>query len=302
MAFWKRSLAGPGYIILNTIRVMNIISLLAVVAASFVMLVKTFVVSQFYFFDGVSHVITATLGIFLIISELPFFRNYFSRNWPLLSLSSGFVTLGILMIIVGVSILGNLNKAATSEQNLGLSFWQIVISSGIVICILGFVNIVASYVFRTKSQGVTARMVRAYGAVAPQKVSDILSNSPSTRSPRRSFQLGRSDTLPSYHTSSNNLTQPAPQMQRSNTINTQVTRSSSGIYRPSPDTYRSMAPPMTRASSVYSQGSARPVTRMGLNISAPVSEDQEQFAKFKGSEDVRRPDLAAHPAWSGGRI
>ena len=62
MGFSKRSLTGSGYIILNTIRVMNIIALLAVIAASLVMLVKTFVVSQFFFFDGVSHVITASLS------------------------------------------------------------------------------------------------------------------------------------------------------------------------------------------------------------------------------------------------
>ena len=47
------------------------------------------------------------------------------------------------MIVVGVSILGNLNKEATSQQSLGLSGWQIVISSGIVILILGVGNIVA---------------------------------------------------------------------------------------------------------------------------------------------------------------
>jgi len=47
MSFFNRSLAGPGFIILNTIRVMNIIALLAVIAASWVMLVKTFVVSKY---------------------------------------------------------------------------------------------------------------------------------------------------------------------------------------------------------------------------------------------------------------
>lgn len=62
MPFFKKSLAGPGYIILNTIRVLNIIALVAVVAASFVMLVKTFIVSKFFFFDGVSHVITGFLA------------------------------------------------------------------------------------------------------------------------------------------------------------------------------------------------------------------------------------------------
>jgi hypothetical protein len=39
-------LAGPGYIILNVLRALNIISLASVVAASVVMLVKTFIVSK----------------------------------------------------------------------------------------------------------------------------------------------------------------------------------------------------------------------------------------------------------------
>lgn len=39
-------LAGPGYIILNVMRAMNIITLASVVASSVVMLVKTFIVSK----------------------------------------------------------------------------------------------------------------------------------------------------------------------------------------------------------------------------------------------------------------
>ena len=62
MPFFKRSLAGPGYVVHTVIRVMNIIALLSVVAASFVMLVKTFMVSKFFFFDGVSHLITGCVS------------------------------------------------------------------------------------------------------------------------------------------------------------------------------------------------------------------------------------------------
>jgi hypothetical protein len=62
MPFFKSSLSGPGYIVLNIIRVCNIVCLLAVVAASICMLFKTFIVSKFFFFDGVSHVITASLA------------------------------------------------------------------------------------------------------------------------------------------------------------------------------------------------------------------------------------------------
>ncbi|MCJ1256964.1 hypothetical protein MMC24_004789 [Lignoscripta atroalba] len=244
MGCFKRSLAGPGYIILNTLRVMNIIALLAVIAASSVMLVKTFVVSKFFFFDAVSNVLTAGLSLFLIVSELPLFRTYFSECWPLLSLSSGFVTLGGLMVVLGVNILGNLNKEATSQESLGMSFWQIVISSGIIVSILGVANIFASFIFRNRSLGVTSRMVRSYGAVAPHKVDDII-RSKSDR--RRSFHLGRSDTLPSYHTSPK-------------------------------------------------------VVETRMNISAPVNVEQGQFAKFKGSDEVQRPDLAHHPALYGQRI
>ena len=46
MGLSAKSLAGPGYVILNVLRVMNIIALLAVACASVVMLVKTFIVSK----------------------------------------------------------------------------------------------------------------------------------------------------------------------------------------------------------------------------------------------------------------
>ena len=58
MALSPKSLAGPGYIILNGIRVMNIIGLLAVIAGAVVMLVRTSVASKFFFFDAVTHVLT----------------------------------------------------------------------------------------------------------------------------------------------------------------------------------------------------------------------------------------------------
>ncbi|KAL9038913.1 MAG: hypothetical protein Q9180_002842 [Flavoplaca navasiana] len=204
MPFFKKPLAGPGYIILNVIRAMNIIGLLAVIVASFSMLVKTFIVSKFFFFDAVSHVITAALSMFLILTETPLFRNYILHSWPLLSPSHGFVTLGILMTIVGVSILGNLNKEATSQKSLGVSYWRIVISSGILVVILGVTNIFASYIFRQRKLGVTARQVRAYGAVAAQKALPMpvtMMSTPATSIHRsdtkhlRPFALQRSDTV-----------------------------------------------------------------------------------------------------------
>lgn len=46
MSSTSKSLAGPGYVILNILRIMNIIALLMVIMASWVMIVKTFIVSK----------------------------------------------------------------------------------------------------------------------------------------------------------------------------------------------------------------------------------------------------------------
>jgi hypothetical protein len=78
MKLLKKPLAGPGYIILNGLRILNIIGLTAVMVASWIMLVRTFVVSkvgeegpgayqarltsQFFFFDAVSHIITSCIS------------------------------------------------------------------------------------------------------------------------------------------------------------------------------------------------------------------------------------------------
>lgn len=81
--------------------------------------------------------------MFLIVSELSLFRGYFLRNWPLLSSEHGFVALALAMLMLGLDVLGNLNKEAESRKNLGLGFWRIVIGAGILIFILGFINLIA---------------------------------------------------------------------------------------------------------------------------------------------------------------
>ena len=62
--------------------------------------------------------------------------------------------------------------------------------------------------FRQKALGITARQVRDHGAVAPQKV--YVSPSPSRSNGRRSFHLGRSDTLPSYYTKNHSTSEHEP--------------------------------------------------------------------------------------------
>ncbi|KAL9097176.1 MAG: hypothetical protein Q9165_000603 [Trypethelium subeluteriae] len=244
MGLSAKSLAGPGYVILNVLRVMNIIALLAVACASVIMLVKTFVVSKFFFFDACSHVITTSISLFLIGSEVSLFRSYFARNWPLLSPSHGFVALGISMIVLGINILGNLNKQATSQQSLGLAFWRIVIGSGIIVFIMGFFNMIASYIFCDSSQGITSRMVRAHGATAADEQH---SGSPSIthsyakhtpvissplKSPFKSFSpfksMQRSSSLPSYYSGSSDSSPQKPKNERRQSVGPKMPLNISG--------------------------------------------------------------------------
>jgi len=62
MAIFGKSLAGAGYVVLNIIRAMNITALLAVSAASSVMLVKMFNNKSFFFFDACENLIRVILA------------------------------------------------------------------------------------------------------------------------------------------------------------------------------------------------------------------------------------------------
>ncbi|KAK0286765.1 hypothetical protein LTR35_004234 [Friedmanniomyces endolithicus] len=300
MTLSPKSLAGPGYIILNGIRVMNIISLLAVVTASVVMLVKTSLESNFFFFDAVSHVLTAITGMFLLVSELSLFRPYFARSWPLLSPSHGFVTLALAMIVLGINMLGNLNKYPTSQASLGLAFWRIVIGSGIIIFILGFVNLIASYVFRDRSKGVTARQVRAHGAVAVHQTP--MPNTRTPPAPELAQSYIRTPTTPSkssnpFHIFTSERRQSLlPSYHSNSPISSPVKEANS------PSSKYSRATDCTKKHGFsfigrnrQSVGPKLPVNSHGreMEISAPMGVNP-QFAHL-----VQRPDSAMHPSRTG---
>ena len=70
-------------------------------------------------------------------------QGYFDRNWSLIGQDSGFITLAIALMVLGVGLLGNLNTEATSEESLGLAFWRIILSAGILAMIMSVVNVVS---------------------------------------------------------------------------------------------------------------------------------------------------------------
>ena len=305
-----KKLAGPGFIILNVIRAMNIIVLLAVVAASVIMIVKTFTVSKFYFFDGATHAITVLASLFLIVSECSVFKSWFMRNWPVLSYDHGFNFLGLSMIVLGINILGNLNKEATSQKSLGLAFWRIVISSGVVVLVMGFVNIATTYIFRNPYLGVTARQVRSKGAVAISDKEALIENDGKPHSIATSFPT-RSQGASGAYTPSQ-YSQPSPV--RKSPVRNFVHRARDSIL----PSYRSQVPPYPKSPerAPYLQSPVRNISnqiteptaaakqaskelREGDGSSSPISPINEISAPLNVNPQFAhlvRPDNAHHPS------
>lgn len=79
----------------------------------------------------------------MIISELPILQGYFDNHWPMFGQESSFYSLGGIMMILGVATLGNLNTKAMTQEVIGMNFWQIIISAGVLAMIISVVNVLA---------------------------------------------------------------------------------------------------------------------------------------------------------------
>jgi hypothetical protein len=70
-------------------------------------------------------------------------QNYFDHHWPMFGQKSGFYSLAGIMMILGVSTLGNLNSKAMTQEVIGMPFWRIVTSAGILAMVVSVLNVLA---------------------------------------------------------------------------------------------------------------------------------------------------------------
>ncbi|EGE85699.1 hypothetical protein BDDG_08644 [Blastomyces dermatitidis ATCC 18188] len=253
-----KSLAGPGYIILNAVRVFNIICLLCIIAACSVLLIKTSTPTNFFVFDAMHRVIIIAVSMFLIISEVGFFEAWFHEYWGCFGRHSSFLALGITMVLLGISTIGCLNREDMNKDTIGFTFWQLVLGAGIITIVFGFVNIAVTFIYRTKKTGLKARHIRTDGAVAPGAIPSLNNLSRG----HKSFRLKREDSLPVYRESDDALSQSKYSRSLRSPIST--------------------TPSMRTVPSKYR-----------VNISQPIVENHEQFEKFSRSSGGSHPE---HPA------
>ncbi len=161
-------LRGIGYRLLNVLRPCNIVALLSVTVASWVMIVMTGVTGQFFFFDAIAHVFISSISMFLILTEVQLrpLKRYFERSWPVFAERHGFFWLGAAMVVLGCDMLANLNKPAFTVKNLGLPLWRVILAAGILSITFGIFNFIVTLVFRDGPANLTARMIRADGNLA----------------------------------------------------------------------------------------------------------------------------------------
>uniref|UniRef100_A0A8H7KA39 DUF7598 domain-containing protein n=1 Tax=Bionectria ochroleuca TaxID=29856 RepID=A0A8H7KA39_BIOOC len=166
-SFDMSSFRGVGMIILQILRVFTIIGLLAAETACAVLIAKVNTGNPYCVFEATSMVFTCGIALFLIVSEIGVFQRFFRKNWPAFSDQHGLGWLGFAIIIVACNILGKLNNSNSSAESLGsMSFWQLTLAAGILNLTFGVLNVIASFVFSDRKNGVNARDVRTHGSLA----------------------------------------------------------------------------------------------------------------------------------------
>ncbi|KAK1754570.1 hypothetical protein QBC47DRAFT_221012 [Echria macrotheca] len=163
---------GSGHLILNALRALTIVGLGTIMVACWAMIVISGLTKHFDFFDTISHFFIFGVSVFLVISEVNLFSNYFANNWPVLSPTHSLAWLGLAMVMIGCQILGDLVKPAYAQDNLGLPIWRLVLAAGILSITFGVSNMAVSVVFRDSSQRITARQIRSDGNLAAPAFKD----------------------------------------------------------------------------------------------------------------------------------
>ncbi|KAJ4002989.1 hypothetical protein NW752_007858 [Fusarium irregulare] len=259
---------GPGMIVLQVIRVLTIISLLTAAAACWILVIKINRSAGWFFFEAMSLVLTSSATIFLIISELPFCKGYFQKNWPVFSDAHGLTWLGAGLLLIGSNILGKLNSPYNRDDKIGLPFWRLILAAGILTLTSGVLNIVCSIIFRDRD--INARMIRADGSLA--------------RSRDDSNSFGKAQ---SNYTASFNDEQPKKTFM---SFFWKKDDSKSSSLR------RNISQPISRPHISHPMANDHDVERNApANYHHERDDDSEMDRRSPIVPEVRRPDTALHP-------
>ncbi|OAA44278.1 hypothetical protein NOR_04006 [Metarhizium rileyi] len=176
---------ATGMIVLQILRACTVITLGTMCTAYWFFIIRVDKSRTYFVFECASLFFNSIICVILILSEFPptgVFKRYLRTSWPVLSEVHGVAWLGGVMILLGCSIFGNLNKPANESKNLGASFFNLVLAAGILAILFGVLNILCSFVWRNGKEGITSRDIRADGALAKGRRQSLPDYSSSTGS------------------------------------------------------------------------------------------------------------------------
>ncbi|KAF4587649.1 hypothetical protein GQ602_004342 [Ophiocordyceps camponoti-floridani] len=166
------ALRGAGMVVLQMMRACTVITLASVAASCWVLILKVDRESSYFVFECATDFFRFILCLVLIISEFPvinFVKGYFRRNWPVVSDQHGLVWLGIIMLLIGCDMFGNLNRPAYEAEKLGPHYSKLVLASSVLVIVFGGLNMICSFIWRDASDGITCRDVRSNGSLAESR-------------------------------------------------------------------------------------------------------------------------------------
>ncbi|PFH55027.1 hypothetical protein XA68_11014 [Ophiocordyceps unilateralis] len=166
------ALRGAGMVVLQMMRAGTVITLVSVAASCWVFILEVDKERNYFVFECATHFFRFILCLVLIVSEFPVVnvvKGYFRRNWPVISDQHGLVWLGIIMVLIGCDMFGNLNRSAYDAENLGPHYSRLILASAVLVIVFGGLNIICSFIWRDASDGITCRDVRSNGSLAESR-------------------------------------------------------------------------------------------------------------------------------------
>ncbi|KAK0758223.1 hypothetical protein N5P37_009525 [Trichoderma harzianum] len=159
------ALRGAGLVVLQALRVATVITLLTAGAACWILIINVEKNKPYFIFECFTLFFVSVFCSLLAVSELAFaefIKVYLRRMWPVLSDHHGLSWLGFGMIIIGCNILGMLNH----DLKMSSALSSLVLAAGILAFIFGFLNVVCSFIWCDRKEGITSRDIRANGSLA----------------------------------------------------------------------------------------------------------------------------------------
>ncbi|KAI1373734.1 hypothetical protein F4677DRAFT_448027 [Hypoxylon crocopeplum] len=203
---------GSAFIVLQVIRCCNVAVLLAVMFVSGIMMYFAKMPNGFQFFNDISLAFVVAVAGLLLYTELPFNwgKAMIGGNWPVIGEDRGFTWLGISMLLMGSHHLGALSSDTYNNKDVPFQVWQAILGSGIIAIAFGVTNIIASFVFSNRANGVHAREVRRNGATTrdvnfTEEYDSYRSNSVRKEKTRSKWFLGKGNKPKISHPITNDV-------------------------------------------------------------------------------------------------